>query len=373
MRRVIVFGVLLVLWAAAGAAAVEPSIRVTEISPQPADPGDAVTVFVTVENAGETDATFDPVGVEAADGLTVTGATGSFTDRFELCGGCQVAGTYYLTVADGATSGSYPVTLRLQRDGSGVAERTTVDVDGTPRLSVDVPHTRVGPGGNASLTVAVTNTGTGAASGTTATLDGDGFALYPTSLRFGDVAPGETVTRAAVLETDKDRAGGLARLGLSLRARDGSATVTEDASFSVGVIEQAALAVADVSLDAARVGSPVTATVQLENLGPGEATRIRSMLSCDGADVRRGEDFVGQLDDAESVPVTFQLVPEASSASCTVSASYEDSQPRTVEESFTVAASQRRSPLPVVVAVVVVVAAGAAVWRRRRNNAAAEV
>lgn len=369
MRRAATL-LLFVLLSAGLGAGVDSSVTANSIEPQPASPGDTVKVFVTAHNDGERATTFEPLSIETVPGVSVIGTTDSFREAFRLCDGCRLAGTVYLKVDEEAVSGTYPVDIELQHDAGAVVEKAAVEVDGTPDLTVNVPHTSVVPGENSSVTVTVENVGTDTATGTVLSLDG-AFALYPTTVLLGRIPSGETVQRTVQLSVDDDTSSGLTHPVFQLTYNDEAEQQVEEQSFAVTVRDAAELVLADFSVGTARVGSVATATVQLENLGPGQATHIMAALACDGAEVVQDRDFVGQIGDEESVPITFRVHPTSGQVQCRVTATYEDSTDRTLEASFGFPAQSGMPLLPLLVAAVAVV--GAAYLWKRRNDAAAAV
>lgn len=352
------------------AAGVTSSVTANSIDPQPASPGDTVKVFVTAANSGNSDVTFEPLDVETVPGVTVIGTTSSFRNTFRLCDGCRLAGTVYLKVDEETVSGTYPVDITLRHADGAVVEKAVVEVDGTPDFSLDVPSVAVTPGENSTVTVAVENIGTDTATQTVLSLEGN-FAMYPTTVPLGRIPPGESVERTIKLAADADASSGLKHPVFQFTYNDEAEQTVADQRFGVTVRDTAELVLADFSVGSVEAGTDTTATVQLENLGPGQATHIEASLECEGADILQGRDFVGQIDDEERVPLTFRVRPTTESVECGVAATYKDSADRALEASFGFTAQRGGPILPVLVGAVLV--AGAAYLWKRRNDAAAAV
>lgn len=362
---------LFLAMAGIGAAAVTPTITIESVTPQPASPGETIKMEVTVENEGDSRATFDPVVIETVTGITVIGTTDAIGQRFTLCGGCRQVGTIYLKADPETVSGTYPVEIRLTHGDAGIVKTEEIEVDGTPRLTIDMQEGKTVPGQNVTATMTVKNVGTDTASATTVTLDAAKFGMFPTTVSYGSIAPGETVSRSFQLAADERVGSGLQQATFDLTYRDDSSETTTTRTAALTVLKQADLAVSDFSLDDATVGAVTQLVVQVENLGPGEATNIVSTLTCDGAEVQTEKDFVGQLDDTESVPMTFEVRPTAQAVQCSVTTDYEDRAAQTIDTSFSFTASQSSGPLPYLAGAVIVIIAGYLVWRRRNDEAAA--
>ena len=92
----------------------------------------------------------------------------------------------------------------------------------------------------------------------------------------------------------------------------------------------------DFKAETGTVGRTVSVTVEIENLGPGRAEKLYSSLDCEGAVMEVSRSFVGKLNDEESVPMVFQIIPEQENVDCEFQTSYTDSQENTlnVENSF---------------------------------------
>ncbi|MDY6761776.1 MAG: hypothetical protein SVY41_01885, partial [Candidatus Nanohaloarchaea archaeon] len=349
---------------------VEPGVSIESFSPQPAEPGDTVNLHVTVHNEGDTTTTFAPVDVETVDGVSVIGTTDAIGSQFTLCGGCQRTGTVKLKVDEDAVSGTYPVDVTLATPaGDGVVETAELEVDGEPNLLVQSPTVNIVPGDNTTATLTVTNIGTDTASQATVSLSDDMFALQPSPVSLGRIAPGETVRTPVTLAADSDISNGIDHLDLPLTYRDESDTVSTTATLTADILEQASVVISDVHTDGATVGKEGTVTLTLENLGPGEAERIVAELGCgETATVSSGKAFIGQLDDEENVPVTFTVTPREEQAQCEVTVRYHDAAQRQVTEAITFSADEQgTSPVLIVIAVVAVLGA-VLYWRRTRKQ-----
>ncbi|MCJ7479218.1 MAG: hypothetical protein MUP63_03530 [Candidatus Nanohaloarchaeota archaeon QJJ-7] len=373
MRKITVLLTAFLLVLPAASAAVEPMISIENISPQPADPGETVNVDVRLKNDGDTDATFDPLQVKTPEGVTVIGTTASFSDEISICGGCQAVGTVYLKVEKDATTGTYPLRFDLEREGIGVSKTVELQVDGSPNLLFSLSNVSVAPGETIDSTLSVTNVGTERATQVVANPDNDLISFQPSSVSLGSIPPGETSTAPITIEADSSMDSGIQKFSADIdyRTDGGEASITRTETLSIRQVAE--LAVSDVDTGSATIGKTSTLRLELENLGPGEAERIKTELTCDGATVNRETAFIGQLDDDESVPATFELVPDRKNVECTVDTSYRDDTGRNISETFTFSATDRRSPLMTAAIILAVIAGMVYLYWGRQGDEQAEI
>jgi len=372
MRKILCI-LAVILLASTAAASVEPDISVSKIDPQPSEPGDTVKVHLTVSNNGNSDGRFDPLEVETTEGISFSGTTSDFQESFDLCGGCQRTGTVYLKIDEDKNSGEYPVDIVLTHEDFGVVEKAELSVDGIPELVVDADTVQNVPGENASFDLRLENTGTEKTSKTIVRSDSEQFNVVPSELSLGTLEPGETVEKSLELSSDPEISSGVQKLRMEILYGDGREQTERQASIPVNIVEKAEMAVSDVRTDEPIIGQSTTITVELENLGPGEAERIRSEASCNGAEVENSRSFVGQLGDDESVPLTFVATPTSNQTECTVDVTYRDSQEGSISENFSFSSGEKQDLILPAVGVLVLVAVLVWYGRKRRRDELEEI
>jgi len=368
--------IVLILMAAlspVAAAETKPDITVRSVEPAVPAPGDTVRVSVLVANDGTSSGSFGPVTLETVDRVTVTGSTSSLAEQFTLCGGCQRTGTFYLQVDESAIDGTYPFDVRLPAGDTTLIESSEIEVDGRSSLVLTSSNISIVPGEMTPITVELDNIGTDTANEVVVSAETDGFAVSPSARSLEGLEPGQETMMSFTLLPDQDMDAGVRNLAFT-------ATYTEDnidreTTFSVpvDVAQQASIAADNVAGDDLVIGQPSDVTVDIENLGPGEAERISMGLSCDGAEVQNGRSFVGQLGDGESVPAVFTVVPDRAEVGCDIEVQYSDESDRSLEERIELTAREEASVVPYVVLVLAGLVAGGYLWRKRRQDEVAEV
>ncbi len=372
MKKLVMVAIL-VLLSSFAAASVQPDITLEKIDPQPASPGDTVKMYVVVSNDGSDGATFEPLEVETVENVNFIGTTSDFAKEFSLCSGCQKTGTLTFRVSPDAFSGEYPVDVRVWREDFGIVGKFEINVDGTPNLVVNAEEFRVAPGENTTKKLTVRNIGTDTASQVTVRSGDDSITLGPSETVFDSIPPGEEKKREIRLKADKNTESGTRNLELELSYRDENTEKSSSKTISGEVLEKAEIAISDFSVENKVAGKQTTLTVQLENLGPGEAERIVSEIKCENAEVSSAKSFVGQLGDEESVPVTFSITPRAGDVRCTLTTDYTAGTRMQLQDSFNFSAERKQSFILPVLAAILVAAAGFYYWRKRRDDELEEI
>lgn len=373
MRKHLVLAAALIIGTSAVAAEKEINIGVQDVDPVPAEPGDTVEIYISVSNDGSTEAVIDPLEVETVEGMEFIGTTSNFRNSFNLCGGCQKVGDLYLKVSEDTESGSYPVDITAKSGDVGAVEKTNLRVDGKPELVFNAKTGDIVPGKSFEMNLSIQNAGTDVASGVIVRPSREGFSFSPSEISVGNIPPGETKSIILDGEVDRNVDAGIQTIPMDVSFRDDSTDKTKSAKLPVKVLESAELAIADFDTAETVRGQKTTVTLEIENLGPGEAERIVSWLECEGADVGSGKSFVGKLGKDESVPVTFEVTPTQEDVSCSVKTSYTDNTRVNIEESFNFQSTSSNSPLPIVIGVLIVLGIAGVYWRKRRKNELEEI
>jgi CARDB. len=359
----------LLLLAPVAAATPEPRVNVESIEPSSVAPGNSFEVDLVVANDGDSAASFGPVSVETVEGVQYRGTTSTLDGSFTLGDSSQQIGTLYMSTSDSLSSGSYPVEIEVPVDGASYFETATINVDGSASLVSSFSSAEIEQGRSGEVSVTVENSGTDAASAPSLSFSSDEVFFSPSSVSLREIPAGESVTRTFNVTPDESLSSGTRQVTGTVEYLEDSEAETAEVQGTVTVLDRAEMALDSLDLENPVVGQESELSVELENLGPGEAESITIEVSCDGADVGSSRTFVGQVDADESVPAVFPVTPTSEDVSCTASVSYVDSEERSLSQSAGFSASTPPPVPPAAVAVVVVlVLVGAGVWYRRRSR-----
>jgi hypothetical protein len=373
LSRLSIVLILMAALAPVAAAETKPDITVRSVEPAVAAPGDTVRVGIIVANDGTTRGEFGPVTLETVDGIAVTGSTSSLVERFSLCGGCQRTGTFYLQVDEAAMDGTYPFDVRLPAGDTALIESSEIEVDGRSSLVLTASNVSIVPGETAPVTLELSNIGTDAANEVVVSAETDGFAVSPSARSLEGLDSGQDTMMEFTLRADRDMDAGVRSLAFTATYTEDNTEQETTFSVPVDVAQRAEIAIDNVAGDSLTLGEPSDVTVDIENLGPGEAERISMELACDGAEVQNGRSFVGQLGDGESVPAVFAVVPDQQEVGCDITVQYSDESQRSLEERIEVTAQEQTSVLPYAVVLVVGLLVGGYLWRKKRQDEVAEI
>lgn len=352
-------------------ASAEPVIQIRDVYPHPAEPGDTVKMDILVKNNALSSGEFIPLQVETVGEVSYRGTTSNFARNFTLCGGCQMVGTLYFKVGEDVESGSYPVDITVSDGRVGIVEKTTLRVDGTPNILVSTAGTpEILRGGRTEFSLEIKNTGTDLASQVVLDSVSKMFSVQPSTIEVGSISPGETVTKTLQLEADEELKDGISHLRFDVRYGDESRTLTDSSSLPVKVLGETELALSNLRVKNPIIGKSTEMVVDIENTGPGEAEKLVSKLSCEGASVDTARSFVGQLEDGESVPLVFQATPTRPQIRCEITTAYTDSDREDFTETFTFSASPQSPPwIPILASLLLVTGASVYYWRSKQDGA----
>jgi len=365
------FLILLSLNAVSGTPQTEITLEKTE--PIQPSPGDTVKMFVVVANDGSSDATYSPLEIETTGDIRYTGTTSNFQDSFKLCGGCQTTGTLYFKVSAEAETGTHPIDVKASTGDVGKVGKYELEVKGEPDILLDSSNIQAVPGEESSFNLTVENVGTGKASQLVLKQNTDSFSFEPSKLSLGTLEAGEKLERQLSIRPDRDLEAGIRQLEFDLSYIEGGNKTETAERITAEVVEKAEMAVSDFEVSEKEIGKTTDLTVEIENLGPGEAEKITSELECEGASVESGRDFVGRIGDDESIPVSFRITPGQEEANCEVEVKYSDSSPKSLSEEISFNASKKSSPVIPLVAGLIVLAAVVFLWRKRRKDELEEI
>lgn len=139
---------------------------VEESIPQPVEPGQDLTIKVGIKNTGGSTAEDVHLEFKERHPFYLKSESKNFTKK-DICSGCSKDNTYYLQIADNATSGTYPVKFEIvigDKDNIKISKKVFIKIVGIPDMVLDYPQTRkVIPGGNFTMNLNLINKGTGSA------------------------------------------------------------------------------------------------------------------------------------------------------------------------------------------------------------------
>lgn len=364
MRKEVGIAVLLLFFVSSAAA----EARVTDVTPSVVAPGGSFTATVSLTNSGDDSSYFKPLVLEVPDGFRIV--EGLDLGDTELCDYCQSEDTVRIQAFESTDSGSYSFEVRPNssvEDGRGSSDSFHISVDGSPNLLVKLENSTVSQESGDSISVVVENLGNEAAYQVSGSLSIPNVELDPNNLVLGEIGPGEKVSRRISVGTGDSVRPGVksAQVGLSYRA--GSRMISVESEGSVKVLENPELTLSNLQASDPVVGRESRLMVELENVGNGEADSITLNMVCGNSTLNKHKTFVGSLEESESVPAVYQVIPGEKVVNCSVGVNYMGVERASLSRDFQFIAEERdRTDLYLIAAALAVSGVIAVLWRRYR-------
>ena len=332
MRKTILLpAFLLLLLIPQVSASTLPELNIENISPSEPGPGDSFSVDLKIEGGRES---FQSTGlrVETVEGIQYLGTTSATAEEFRLCAGCIRTSKHYFRISEEAVAGTYPLKFVLEgSSGTGSVGKYDIKVEADSKLVFNSEKMETVPGEDVEGSFTLKNTGKDTASDITVGFGNSHLSVKPGEMDIGSLEPGESYTGEIEILSDDSLESGFRRIDVNIDFKEDSQQKKKSSQMTLELLEQAELAMEDFRVEEGVIGDRLGVTVDVENLGPGRAEKLKSELSCEGAEMDVSKAFVGKLNDDESVPMVFQIVPEQKKVECLFRIDYEDRKQRTME------------------------------------------
>lgn len=301
-----------------------PSMRVVseEVSPEPVEPGQDVTVKIRVYNdyvygvpgygnGSEGNATVS-LGVNYPFYLK----TGHNLDEPQICMGCSKDYAYYLAVDAGAVSGVYPLIVKVSRGAIEREYEINVKIAGIPDVAYGAEpiKTPAQAGSSFSVTASLKNIGTGAARNVKISTPSDKFVVLGAGQKIVEYLPpgnGSAVSLQYAVDGSVKTGSYSIPLELSYLDERGK-TYSSSGTLGVKVENPAKLGIENLktSPEAGFVaGTQAGIQMRVENMGDGDADNVRAILAL--PDSTNRVSYLGKLEPGDDAPAVFSYVPDA--------------------------------------------------------------
>jgi hypothetical protein len=311
-----------------------PQVTVGEITPQPVEPGQDLTIKVRLFNSFTTPMDNVKLSFVLPNGFAFKSAQYDFESGITLCGLCSRENTYFFTIDASTVSGIYPLFFNAYNSNAEVAQQIDVEVNGEPNLVFTADATGLdvlAPDMQFSVQLDIQNIGTGTAHEIKLISNSDDFISIGDSIK--------TINRIAAKRSEEtifdfvvnnDLEAGSYNIPIKITYKDdlGSEFNTTQ-NIGVSVVNKAELNVQNIKIapDAGgstlTTGVPFTAVIRIENVGYGKAEFITAEVSCpfDGGQ----KAFLGQLKRDEDAAAVFNMVSnQAGTFTCSLVVDYKD-------------------------------------------------
>ena len=364
-------------------------VYVSEITPNPARPGEDLLIKINIENTGNDPAENVKIGIEELDPFIFTYSTsgvygsGTNTERIfqieQIRQRAKVELNFHFRVDERATSGVRQLEFTII-DGGGVSfsKRIPIKVEGNPDIvlmgTVITPANEgnssvdaLVPGQEFYLRTTVKNAGNGNAKNVRVILDLNGSSpLIPLedNVRFFEglkAGSSENLSFKLLLGSNAEVQPYKIPLRITASNEAEDFQINKAQEIGVNVLNQAKINIASLKFDPQMPvkGQQVSMILKLENVGEGEARFVKASLEgLEGSGST--EAFLGRLKKDDDAPAVFIFIPDkAGDQEVTLLVEYEDDFGKhQLSEDLTFNVDrQKGSIIPIVLGVVLILAA----------------
>ncbi len=364
-------------------------VYVSEITPNPARPGEDLLIKINIENTGNDPAENVKIGIEELDPFIFTYSTsgvygsGTNTERIfqieQIRQRAKVELNFHFRVDERATSGVRQLEFTIV-NGNGVSfsKRIPIKVEGNPDIVLMGTVITPANGGNSSvdalvpgqefyLRTTVKNAGNGNAKNVRVILDLNGSSpLIPLedNVRFFEslkAGSSENLSFKLLLGSNAEVQPYKIPLRITASNEAEDFQINRGQEIGVNVLNQAKINIASLKFDPQMPvkGQQVSMILRLENVGEGEARFVKARLErLEGSGSTTA--FLGRLKKNDDAPAVFTFIPEkAGDQEVTLLVEYEDDfGEHQLSEDLTFSVDQQKgSIIPIVLGAVLILAA----------------
>jgi hypothetical protein len=358
-------------------------IVLDQLSPQPIEPGQDLTLSVRLENENSD---IENVRIEIVPDSPITIKNGDRRIIYEgnIIKYGAVIETYLLHVDPLAASGTYEIEFRSRWSINDMASETNktfkVLVRGAPQLMISnltVNPERISPKEKFDLTLRVSNEGTGMAREVQVSADMSGLpfvSLDADTKIIKRLDPGEIIQLNYPIQVKDKTEISSYSIPIKMGYKDENGkNISSKSLAGVRVLGKAELAISDIKIEPQNpvIGDLVTVNMRIENSGTGEAKSVKIKLDAPFEGTKSA--FLGKIKPDDDAPGIFAFyVTKAGNIPLSASIEYEDDLgTRTVNESLDIHVykqNENSMMTPIVVAVPVIGSIAYYLSRRKKNT-----
>lgn len=289
-----------------------PNVQIVknEITPEPVEPGNDITLKVMITNSGN----------EMAENININPQINSpfyfkksdFNKQdFAICGGCSYDATYYLSVNSDTISGTYPIIFEIEYENGIKKEETIlVKVIGVPDIVINYDKQEIQyPNENFEMELILNNIGTGNARNIKITSLSEDFLLSGTQTKTIDILNAKNKKEIKLnFQTNSNLNSELYKIPFEITYLDELGNeLTKEYSISVNIKDTSSLVLQNLKVEnyQTNIFDEILITGIIENNGEGKAENVYAYVETDleGYD----KSFIGSLKAGEDSPIQFKL------------------------------------------------------------------
>ncbi|MBI3190874.1 hypothetical protein HYZ41_04180 [archaeon] len=345
-KYVMVFAVFILFASAAFATPALPNVIVSDIDPQPVEPGRDVVIDIVLYNRLTTSIDSFSVRLDYQFPFIFKSSSENLMNQ-NLCIDCSKKNTYFFSIDPTAVSGIYPVYIKTYSNSSEVSKQIDVRVRGTPSLVLAAPTNglnNVTPDSQFSVVLDVKNIGSGQARQIRIQPESTNFIVLGGGTKTIDAI---NASQSSFIQFDFITASEIDANSYSLPFRlyyldeEGNSLNTTQ-SLGLKVVNKGDINIQSIKTVSALGSStiianqPFTVVARLENVGHGNADFVTAEITCPFNGAKKA--FIGQLKKDENGPAVFDFISTATGQfKCNINTFYtDDIDSHTFSDSFDV-------------------------------------
>ena len=296
-----------------------PYLRVVaeEISPEPVEPGQDVTVKIRLINEGGGSGEDVSLKLNAGYPFFIKTESNNFENKKTLCVGCSIDNTYYLVVDANAKSGLYPLNFEIYEGDIIIKPSDTINIKvvGKPDIVLETKtiETNVSSGDKFTINFDAKNIGTGIARNIKITPQSDNILMLGSNINLiNKIDPNKTISFNSEFIVKESLVPDTYKFPIKLEYVDEQGSSYET-SFNIGM---RVLNRADINFQSIKITPTIPTLVDdihmegiIENTGTGNANKVTvGLITSNGKTYKA---FIGQLKADDDSPFYFDTKPES--------------------------------------------------------------
>lgn len=289
-----------------------PNIQIVknEVTPEPVEPGNEVTLKVMITNSGDELATNVNIFPEISSPFYFKNSDFNKQD-FSICGGCSYDATYYLSVNSDTISGIYPINFQIEYDtGLTKDEIIFVKVIGVPDIIINYNNEEIHyPEEIFELSLLLDNIGTGNARNIKLTSLSEVFLLIGSQTKILDLLNADKQNELKLnFQTGSNMNSGLYKLPFKITYLDELGNeFTKNYDISINIKDSSQINLQNLKVEdyQTKIFDEIIISGIIENNGNGKAENVYAYIETDLDGYKKS--FVGSLKSDEDSPILFKL------------------------------------------------------------------
>lgn len=352
-------------------------INAMEVTPQPAEPGNDVTLKIRVTNEGVQKIEDFSVKINVTYPFHLKSESKNFENKRTLSVGSYVDNIYYLTVDADAISGLYPVEFDIYVNDvilNPSDNNIYIQVVGKPDLTIKADAIdNIAPGDTFPLKISVNNIGTGLAKNVKVISESESILILGSNIALIEkIMPAETSQIESSFIAKNDMNPDAHQFPITLKYIDElGANHTSTYNIGINILNRADIGIQSIKVNPTQVTSldEVHITGIIENTGNGAAEQVVVELKNEDTSYKS---FIGQLRNDDDSPFYFDIDPgSAGKKDLNITIYYNDDfGSHNIQQSIPMEVERPKTNIILVIALLIVIAIPVAylVYKRRRSE-----